>query len=259
MWNPYNNPHYAQYATVTVYYPNSCVNDITTTTTTSSSTSSTTTSSTTSTSSTTTTTTTTTTTFCPNCIEHDVIIGTQTWTGCNLNVDRYRNGDLIPQVTDPTAWAALTTGAWCSYNNDNTNDAIYGKLYNWYAVNDSRGLAPLFYHIPTDAEWTILTDYLGGETGAAGPLKKVGEGLCTWQSPNTGATNTTGFTALPGGYRINNGSFYDIGFLGYWWSSTEFNTPVACSRILFYNNSNVYRGFYSKPGGFSVRCIQTPR
>jgi hypothetical protein len=122
MWNPYNNPHYAQYATVTVYYPNSCVNDITTTTTTSSSTSSTTTSSTTSTSSTTTTTTTTTTTFCPNCIEHDVIIGTQTWTGCNLNVDRYRNGDLIPQVTDPTAWAALTTGAWCSYNNDNTNE-----------------------------------------------------------------------------------------------------------------------------------------
>ena len=254
MWNPYNNPHYAQYATVTVYYPNSCVNDITTTTTTSSSTSSTTTSSTTSTSSTTTTTTTTTTTFCPNCIEHDVIIGTQTWTGCNLNVDRYRNGDLIPQVTDPTAWAALTTGAWCSYNNDNTNDAIYGKLYNWYAVNDARGLAPTGYHVASDTEWTTLTNYLGGDTVAGGTMKEVG--FCHWNSPNTDATNTSGFTALPGGLRGNLGGFNYFGYYGLWWSSSENGPAGSWTRYL--NNSSAYlnRGGNYNSYGLSIRCIK---
>ena len=106
-----------------------------------------------------------------------VIIGTQTWTQTNLNVSHYRNGDIIPQVTDPTAWANLTTGPWCYYNNDPANGAIYGKLYNWYAVNDPRGLAPIDYHIPTDAEWTIIIDYFGGENIAGGKMKSTGTSL----------------------------------------------------------------------------------
>lgn len=251
MWNPYSNPHYAQYGTVTVYYPNSCVNDITTTTTTSSSTSSTTTSSTTSTSSTTTTTTT---TFCPNCIEHDVIIGTQTWTGCNLNVDKYANGDTIPQVTDPTEWENLTTGAWCYYQNNTANGPIYGKLYNWYAVNDPRGLAPIGYHIPSNAEWTTLIDYLGGQSVAGGKLKEIG--FCHWQSPNTGADDNSGFTGLPGGFRYYYGTFFNLGYLGYWWSSSEANLTTAWSYVVYHytadiGTSNVYKTF-----GFSVRLVK---
>jgi len=117
-----------------------------------------------------TTTTTTSTTTCLNCVEAPVTIGTQTWTKCNLDVTTYRNGDPIPEVTDPAAWAALTTGAWCHYANNTANGTIYGKLYNWYAVNDPRGLAPIGQHIPTDAEWITLTDFLGGATGAGGTL-----------------------------------------------------------------------------------------
>ena len=116
-----------------------------------------------------------------------VTIGSQVWTTNNLDVKIYRNGDAIPQVTTSTAWAALTTGAWCWYNNDSaTNAATYGKLYNWYAVNDSRGLAPSGYHIPTDVEWTKLTDYLGGLSVAGGKIRTTSG----WTAPNTGATNS---------------------------------------------------------------------
>ncbi|NQW78846.1 MAG: fibrobacter succinogenes major paralogous domain-containing protein, partial [Chitinophagaceae bacterium] len=92
-----------------------------------------------------------------------ILIGTQNWMDKNLNVSTYQNGDIIQYVSDPAAWAALTTGAWCYYNNDPANNAIYGKLYNWYAVNDLRGLAPKGWHIPTDAEWTTLSTTLGGD------------------------------------------------------------------------------------------------
>jgi uncharacterized protein (TIGR02145 family) len=193
---------------------------------------------------------------CPDCIAHDVTIGTQTWTGCNANVAFYSNGDLIPQVTDPTAWAALTTGAWCYYDNDPANEDVYGKIYNWYAVNDIRGLAPTGYHVPTDNEWTVLTDYLGGLTVAGGAMKE--EGLCHWTAPNTDATNTSLFTGLPGGIRYINGSSFNIGLNGNWWSSTEKDTSNAWFRSLNYSSGLAYRGFNYKETGLSVRFIKDP-
>src|SRR5690606_33259564 len=118
--------------------------------------------------------------------------------------------DVIPQVTDPTIWGNLTTGAWCYYNNDPANEIIYGKLYNWYAVNDPRGLAPVGWHIPSDSEWTILTDYLGGFEVAGGKMKETG--TTHWANPNIGADNSSGFTGLPGGYRAyNSAEFNTIG------------------------------------------------
>jgi uncharacterized protein (TIGR02145 family) len=133
-------------------------------------------------------------------------IGSQVVMKKNLNVSHYRNGDRIPQVKGPDKWAALTTGAWCWYNNDSANGAVYGKLYNWYAVNDPRGLAPEGWHIPSDAEWTTLTTFLGGEGVAGGKMKE--RGITHWIYPNTDATNSSGFTGLPGGVR------YFLGGLG---------------------------------------------
>ena len=126
------------------------------------------------------------------------LVGTQRWIKENLNVATYRNGDIIPQVTDPTAWAALTTGAWCYPNNDPANEAIYGKLYNWYAVNDSRGLAPQGWHVATDAELTTLGTNLGGDNVAEGKMKSTGTSY--WARTNTDATNSSVFSGLPGGY-----------------------------------------------------------
>ena len=191
---------------------------------------------------------------CPTCIEHDVTIGTQTWTGCNLNVTTYRNGDTIPQVTDQTDWTNLTTGAWCHINNDPANDAIYGKLYNWYAVNDPRGLAPLGWHVASYAEWDTLINSLGGDTVAGGKLKEVG--LCHWLAPNTDATDQVLFTALPGGFRGGNGSFGSVGAIGQWWTSTEFDTTKAWMKYLLYNDGGVGYGQPIKNGGMSVRLIQ---
>lgn len=172
----------------------------------------------------------------------------------NLDVTTYRNGDPIPYVTDPTAWAALTTGAWCYYNNDLSRNATYGKLYNWYAVNDPRGLAPVGWHVPTDAEWTTLETCLGGSSVAGGKMKVTG--TTTWTSPNTGATNTSGWAGLPGGYRFKDGTFFSVGGYGYWWSSTVNSATSAWYRYLFYNDGNIYRDFGFKEGGFSVRCLR---
>src|ERR1035437_1728963 len=144
---------------------------------------------------------------------------TQVWMLKNLDVSTYRNGDWIPEVTDPGAWSALTTGAWCWYNNDPTMGVIYGKLYNWYAVNDPRGLAPTGWHVPSDAEWWTLSTCLGGAAVAGGAMKETG--TTHWTSPNTGATNSSGFTGLPEGLRTDGGPFYDVGSYGGWWSSTE--------------------------------------
>jgi len=183
-----------------------------------------------------------------------VTICDQTWTQSNLNVSKYRNGDVIPQVTDPTEWANLTTGAWCYYNNDSANGAIYGKLYNWYAVNDPRGLAPAGWHIPTDAEWTQLTDCLGGISVAGGKMKATGTSL--WQSPNAAATNESGFTGLPGGYRDIGGQYDDIGNGGFWWISSESGTTNAFLRILYYTWGEASSDTVDKTSGFSVRCLE---
>ena len=183
-----------------------------------------------------------------------VTICTQVWMLKNLDVSTYRNGDLIPKVTDPTAWSILTTGAWCWYNNDSaTNASTYGKLYNWYAVNDPRGLAPTGWHVPSDAEWNTLSTCLGGYAVAGGPMKEIG--TTHWTPPNTGATNSSGFTGLPGGTR-NNDTFNGVGSYGAWWSSTEFSTGVAWASLLYYANGIFGRANASKRFGFSVRCLR---
>jgi uncharacterized protein (TIGR02145 family) len=172
----------------------------------------------------------------------------------NLDVATYRNGDPIPQVTDPTQWANLTTGAWCYYNNDPANGPIYGKMYNWFAVNDPRGLAPIGWHVPINSEWTSLENYLGGYLTAGGKMKTTGTAL--WQAPNTGATNSSGFTALPGGIRDENGVFFNMGIGAYWWSSTQYGSSGAWGRSLGNTSSEVYNGYPLMQTGFYVRCIK---
>ncbi len=185
----------------------------------------------------------------------DLTIGTQAWTSKNLEVSTYRNGDVIPQVTDPTTWASLTTGAWCYYNNDPATGAIYGKLYNWYAVNDPRGLAPQGWHIPTDAEWATLGTNLGGNSVAGGKMKVTG--TTYWASPNTGATNETGFGGLPGGFRNSDGNFYNKLTDGYYWSATSSGASDALFRYLNSGNANLntFSGL-SKKLGYSIRCVK---
>lgn len=170
----------------------------------------------------------------------------------NLNVSRYRNGDPIPQVTDVNEWASLTTGAWCYYENNSNYGKVYGKLYNWYAVNDPRGLAPLGYHVPSDAEWDTLISFLGGMTVAGGKLKAT----TRWTSPNTGASNSSGFSGLPGGFRRFFGYFNAIGVEGQWWSTTEFDSDNAYFRMLGYTDQFMFRSADFKIGGLSVRCLK---
>jgi uncharacterized protein (TIGR02145 family) len=187
-----------------------------------------------------------------------VTIGSQIWTNKNLDVTTYRNGDPIPQVTDPTAWAALTTGAWCYYNNDQANGAIYGKLYNWYAVNDPRGLAPQGWHVPSDAEWTTLGNNLGGNSVAGGKMKSTG--TTYWTSPNTGATNSSGFSALPSGARVDvlgtSGAFEYLRNSSPLWTSTGSNSTSSFYRYIDYNSGILGRWELNKAFGFSVRLIK---
>jgi len=183
-----------------------------------------------------------------------VKIGTQTWMVENLKVTRYRNGDTIPNVNDGTEWNNLTTGAFCDYENTASNSAVYGKLYNWYAVADSRNIAPTGWHVPSDVEWTTLTTFLGGEVVAGGKLKE--KGTTHWLSLNEGATNETGFTALPAGRRSTDGSFSPLGYSAHFWSSTEDNGSNAWFRSLGNGYSSVGRISYSKSIGFSVRCLK---
>jgi clan AA aspartic protease (TIGR02281 family) len=187
-----------------------------------------------------------------------VKIGDQIWMTKNLDVSVFRNGDPIPQAITDAEWEAAGKKhqpAWCYYNNDPANGAKYGKLYNWYAVNDPRGLAPVGYHIPTDNEWTILIDFLGGKGLADGKMKSPGTQY--WQSPNSDATNESGFSGLPGGGRENGGEFYSGDKYGCWWSSTEYSTSFyAWGRDLHYNGDVVGRYALYKEAGFSVRCLR---
>jgi uncharacterized protein (TIGR02145 family) len=179
----------------------------------------------------------------------------QKWMSKNLDVAFYRNGDSIPQVTDPTVWAGLTTGAWCYYNNDPIQGNKYGKLYNWYAVNDPRKLAPQGWHIPSEPEWTALETALGGANGAGGKMKEPG--TLNWTTPNTEADNTSGWAGLPGGFRNNfNGTSFNVGTTGYWWSSTASNTTFALSRYLSSNVGSLISNGGNKASGYSVRCLR---
>jgi uncharacterized protein (TIGR02145 family) len=188
-----------------------------------------------------------------------VYIGTQQWMAENLKTAKYSDGTAIPYVTDDTQWKNNTTGAYAYYNNDEANNAKYGKLYNWYTVspttNGNKNVCPTGWHVPTDAEWTVLTNYLGGESVAGGKMKEIG--TTSWISPNTDATNTSLFTGLPGGYRDYDGLYNFIGYSGYWWSSTEYYTYYAWSRLLSTNFGNAYRAsYFSNRNGFSVRCLR---
>jgi uncharacterized protein (TIGR02145 family) len=187
-------------------------------------------------------------------VYNTVTIGTQTWMAENLKTTKYNDNTSIPLVTDNTAWAALTTSGYCWYNNDAaTYKATYGALYNWYTVNTGK-LCPTGWHVPTDAEWTTLTTYLGGESIAGGKLKATG--TTYWASPNTGATNESGFTALPGGYRYGNGTCFSIGGYGIWWSSTEYSATYAWYRAVSYDDADVNRFSDYKQDGLSVRCLR---
>lgn len=181
-----------------------------------------------------------------------VTIGTQVWTNKNLDVTTYRNGDPIPEVTDPTQWKNLTTGAWCYYNNA-SNDAIYGKLYNWYAVNDPRGLAPEGFHVPTSDEWLQLINYLGGSAVAGGKLKEAG--TTNWNSPNKDATNSSGFTALGTGNRIDFGSFTQFKNSASFWTSSVFYDNFSFIYSMNYNTASANRNYPPKTYGIAVRCV----
>jgi uncharacterized protein (TIGR02145 family) len=193
-----------------------------------------------------------------------VQINTQLWMAENLKTTSYNDGTAIPNVTDNTEWAALTTGAYCDYNNTPANSTTYGRLYNWYAVdnnaatkvasNGGKNVCPTSWHIPNDGEWTTLTSYLGGSSVAGGKLKETG--TTHWTTPNIGATNETGFTALPGGFRYLDGTCFYIGYYGDWWSSTEISTTNAWDRAMGYNGTRVDGGTNYKRFGFSVRCVR---
>jgi uncharacterized protein (TIGR02145 family) len=200
-----------------------------------------------------------------------IIIGGQEWMAENLKASHYRNGDLIPLVNDGTVWQGLTTGASCWYNNDSvTYSCPFGKLYNWYAVADTRNLCPINWHVPTDSDWKILIKYLdntadtniSGTTPSAssiagGMLKSTGSNY--WLYNNAYATNSSGFSGLPGGFRsYNNGApFSYLGLFGYWWSATQYSSTEAWYLDVYTGNAAAYRdNNFSLRGGFSVRCIK---
>lgn len=176
----------------------------------------------------------------------EVTIGSQIWTTANLDVTTYRNGDPIPEGP-AGSWFGLTTGAWCYYNNDPALGAIYGKLYNWYAVNDPRGLAPEGFHIPTPTEWNTLGTFLGGNSVAGSKLKSN----TLWNG-----TNESGFSALPGGYRDANGGYFFIGNYNFFWTSLEFDGINAVYSELSSGTSALSFNNTAKNTGFSVRCIK---
>jgi uncharacterized protein (TIGR02145 family) len=185
---------------------------------------------------------------------HTIKIGSQLWMAENLKTTKFNDGTSIPLVTENGIWANLSTSGYCWYNNDAaTYKNTYGALYNWYAINTGK-LAPKGWHIPNDAEWTTLSDYLGGEDVAGGKLKETG--TAHWISPNADATNESGFTGLPGGIRYDDGEFYKIGSYGFWWGYTETGFYYAWNSFLNFGNGHINMDYFSKKDGFSIRCIR---
>lgn len=180
-----------------------------------------------------------------------VVIGTQEWMAENLRTTKYCNGDPIPNVTVETQWVDLTIGAWSHYDNDHQNENLYGKLYNWFAVDDEKNICPCGWHVPSNTEWTVLTDYLGGESVAGGKMKSTNG----WKENGNG-TNESVFSGLPGGARDYDGTFEYGGSYGGWWSSTGPWADDALYLVLGYDDDGVYMADYDNRGGFSVRCIR---
>jgi uncharacterized protein (TIGR02145 family) len=194
-----------------------------------------------------------------------VTIGTQVWMAENLKTTKYNDGTAIPNVTDDAAWASLTTGAYCDYPNAPDNYGDYGRLYNWFVVdnntttkaasNGGKNVCPVGWHAPTDTEWTNLTTYLGGENAAGGKMKETGT-IHHWLGPNTDATNSSGFSGLPGGFRLYHSIYSDVRLNGYWWSSTGFSSSMAFNRKLNYQSGSAPQDGNYKQDGFSVRCLK---
>lgn len=185
-----------------------------------------------------------------------VTIGAQTWMSENLNTTKYKDGTNIPIVSDSAEWGNLSTPGYCWYKNEKSGYGnTYGGLYNWYVV-ETGNLCPTGWHVPTNAEWTTLTNYIGGEGIAGGNLKE--SGTTHWISPNSGATNETGFTALPGGHRDSHGAFKGIGFWGGWWSSSKDGPDKAFGRVMGFDYKHIIGGSYDNgfQGGFSIRCLK---
>ena len=184
-----------------------------------------------------------------------VKIGNQCWMKENLTTTKYKSGSSITNVTSNSTWTGLSSGAYCDYDNSTANSAVYGKLYNWYAVNDSRKICPTGWHVPTDANWSELINYLGGEAIAGGKLKETG--LIHWYGPNTGANNSSEFTALPGGFRLDiTGAFSNLTSDGMWWSASQYNTADANSIGLMFYSESVNSENQNKKYGLSVRCVK---
>lgn len=184
-----------------------------------------------------------------------VKIGNQIWMAENLKVTKFNDNTTIPLVDDNTSWSTLSTPGYCWYNNDETSyKATYGAMYNWYSVNTGK-LCPSGWHIPTDAEWLSLRTNLGGEFVAGGKLKETS--TTHWLNPNTGATNESGFTGLPAGFRSFNGiTFANIGLLGYWWSNTEANETYATVWYTLNSSGSMVSSSGMKKNGYSVRCLK---
>lgn len=191
----------------------------------------------------------------------------QWWMAENLKVTHYQNGDSIPNITNSNGWCNMTIGAFCSYDNIDSNKNIYGNLYNWLAINDNRDIAPISWHVPSDSEWKELEIYIGmipsetDDTGDRGTNEgsKLAGGLELWCEGyllNNNAFNTVGFSAFPGGYRSSSGHFFSINYSAYFWSSTEYSSERAYYRNLNWYDSKVFRGCTYKQFGFSVRCVK---
>lgn len=183
-----------------------------------------------------------------------VRIGNQVWMASNLRTTKYRDGTVLPNITNNTEWFSLTSGAFCNYDNNASSSDIYGRLYNFFAIKEN--ICPSGWHVPNESEWMTLINFLGGEYVAGGKMKE--SGTIHWSSPNTGATNMSGFTGLPGSYRNVYGEFSTTAYLknGYWWSSTEKDAKDAFYFRLHYDNDDVSKIFLGKTNGFSIRCIQ---
>ena len=176
-----------------------------------------------------------------------VLIGEQCWFAENLRSENYDNDDAIPSGLSNSEWSSTSSGATAVYGASAPHLEAYGRLYNWFAVNDPRGLCPSGWHVPTDVEWTILTDHLGGEPGS--------QMRATYGWNGYNGTNSSGFTALPGGARFYDGLYFNAGYLGNWWSSSSYHTG-AWSRSLYGEYNYVFRELSSSMMGYSVRCVR---
>jgi uncharacterized protein (TIGR02145 family) len=189
-------------------------------------------------------------------IYNTMTIGTQTWLAENLKTSKYLNGDLIGSTSSPTLDITSESAPryqW-AYNGDQTNIDTYGRLYTWYVIMDARYICPAGWHVPSNPDWQVLTAFLGGEGNAGGKLRETG--LVHWQSPNAGATNETGFGALPGGYRRIDGTFGEIHLYSPWWSATELNLTDAKLWSTGYLDGTAFSLNNSKNTGYSVRCLK---